>query len=145
MAATVSRFILNSDGRGYTLVHPDKDTQLDDPAFAPNGTVQCDVPRGEYSALPGNRNLLPFLQPYVAMNGGGVLADILQAKIDLHDAANTKQAANVANAELTEETGPNPNAVQKIALAKCKAKCDAAETAHQAASDKLQELLAQVQ
>lgn len=141
MAATVSRIILDAQGNLQMVVHPDKDSQLDDPAFAPSGTTQCDIPREAFSGVSTRRDLMAVAQPFVAMSGNDTLAKLVQARIDLIDAEAAGCAEKCALAELVSQIGDNPNAAQKVDIAKQTQRSDAAKACRDAIEAKIQALL----
>lgn len=70
------------------IVHPDKDGQLNDPAFAPNGTIPVDTARASYDACASQRDLLVLSQPLVAAKNAAAGAAIT-VKIQAIDIAAT--------------------------------------------------------
>jgi hypothetical protein len=81
--ATLSRVVLDRLGNEVMIVHPDYDSQLSDPAFAPVGTQQYDVP---YRGWTTQRELLVLIQQKVSAAGRVILAALIQKRIDLIDA-----------------------------------------------------------
>jgi len=65
MAATLSRIIFDQAGNIRMVVHPDRDTQLADPAFAPQESVWADVSRTDYQACASWRDLLVLAKPVI--------------------------------------------------------------------------------
>jgi hypothetical protein len=142
MAATVSRIVLDAKGLPQMVIHPDKDSQLDDPAFSPAGTTQYDVPRSDYLGLTGPRDILAMVRPYVEMSGRATLAKVVQARVDLLDAISERDVAAGVLLDLIGKTGRNPTAAQKISIAALKARYDAAEANRQSVISNIQSLLA---
>ena len=80
--ATLSRIVVDRLGQEVMIVHPDFDSQLNDPAFAPSGTQQYDVP---YRGWTTPRDFLVLLQQKIAAAGRTTLASLIQKRIDLID------------------------------------------------------------
>ena len=100
--------IIDSDGRVAIIVHPDRESQLDDPAFNPKGCVQVRMARADYDALkftlddvtPEPLALLRAAGPLVAEKDSGIAVKIA-ARISEAEAKITekKEQARLAQEE----------------------------------------------
>jgi hypothetical protein len=92
MTATLSRIVLDQAGNIQMIVHPDRDAQLADAAFAPQGAVWADVSRADYQACGGRRDLLALAGPAIAAKSAAAGLAVA-AQIRAMDAASVAGAA----------------------------------------------------
>jgi hypothetical protein len=142
MTATLSRIVLDRVGEPQMIVHPDFDTQLNDPAYAPAGTTQIDVPRF-FSTVLNRRALLVIIQAKLAENNRPLLASIVQARIDLMDAVDQAQA-DYLTWQTRLEAWPSPTQAQQLLITAAAVKYSNSVQAAQDKRDALAALVAQL-
>lgn len=133
MTATLSRVVLDRTAQPQMIVHPDFDSQLSDPAFAPPNTTQVDVLRTDYVSATSRRDLLAILATYTQANHP-VFSNILTARVAVFDAVDQARA-DVDAEQALEAQWPTPTGPQQtlINIAKVRAvnSAQAAQTAIQ--------------
>jgi hypothetical protein len=81
-----SALIFDADGQLRTIVHPDFERQLNDPAFNPKDHVHVRISRAAYDACASDIALLKAAKPLVQKENLTAAAK-LQIKIDALEAA----------------------------------------------------------
>ncbi len=95
-----SAIIYDQSGEIAMIVHPDFESQLDDPAFNPPGSIQIRVPTDQYQATKSYRDLLALTRPLMK---DASIADQIGLKILTIDLADVEI--------ITTKTLPVPQAV----------------------------------
>jgi hypothetical protein len=142
MTATLSRIVLDRFGEPQMIVHPDRDAQLNDAAYAPAGTTQVDVPYF-FSTPLSRRQQLVLIQSKLAENNHPLLASIVQARIDLMDAVDQAQA-DYATWQARLEAWPSPTPAQQLLITAAAVKYGNSVQAAQDKRDALAVLVAQL-
>lgn len=112
-----SAVIFDAEGRVAMVVHPDRESELDDPAYNLRGHVQVRIARADYDRLPQAENfsalahpheLMKALAPEVAKKSATVAAKI-EARVAEAETARAIKAERdrlAAEAALTEPVRP---------------------------------------
>lgn len=141
MAATLSRVITDRLGNEEIIVHPDSDSQLNDPAFQAKGTQQqYDLP---YRGWGNRRSFLVFLQQKAADAGRVILAALIQKRIDLIDAI-AQFEADLAVWQNRVELWPDPTPAQQLLINAARNQFLLSRQAVQGIRDDIAALIAQV-